>query len=494
MRLSRTIETGGLDALQAISTLCAETAHMREATAADYRKAVTALQAFVQENPIHLSAFSDKLVLDWVVSMFWCGLTAKTAAHYLDMTAALCSSAAKAGRIGAETVDMFRRIKAKVRALAPEAWRRTVSGEDFARFAAFVRLGGRHAESDTALFADMLLLSMTNGAMPLADVSRLKRSDLDERDATAQAVVRRHADARRRYIFPLQQAELTPQEVDHCVRTRIVQLLAVRNIALTGNADETIKTYWAFAALQSGLCGSQAVEALGAVPAGLPVLALCADYVSTGAALSGTAAFKTVAALFGENPAGWYAMRLRSGVTFDGLKARLAALPSALVPSELFYPMDEIVRRRGKKIVRREIPVLPGIVFFKSRPADVQTLFSRIGDLAWCYKSARSDGAGYAEIPETEMERFRQAVGAFTSETEILPLGATRLRKNDRVEILGGMFAGYSAKVDAAPHEEAQEAGGRVIYRLMLAADNGIEWVVKVDSRLVRPAADEKRG
>ncbi len=103
-------------------------------------------------------------------------------------------------------------------------------------------------------------------------------------------------------------------------------------------------------------------------------------------------------------------------------------------------------------------------------------MFHKIGDLAWCYRN----GDTYASIPQAAMETFQKAIGKFTPDYEIGPVGSIALRPGDRIVVVGGAFTGKEGEIIG---QSLNENG--VIYRIMLWGDNNnIEWRAN-DSRLI---------
>ncbi|MDE7345773.1 MAG: hypothetical protein K2N48_03415 [Muribaculaceae bacterium] len=227
--------------------------------------------------------------------------------------------------------------------------------------------------------------------------------------------------------------------------------------------------------------------------------------------------------VFLDNPPRWYAMSLRPGVLFTQVCRRIQLLSSgngqrttdnaplantarsadtSLSDIELFYPCEEIARAIGKKIVIRERPFIHSVVFFRAKLTDIGPLFARIGDLAWCYRQSSRSGAPYADISERQFQLFQQTIAQFTPDYEVASTGELELRPNDRVQILGGLFAGHeatfeesrvkgqessiSASENGKQKTENANASG-VVYRLNIIGDNGIEWRISVDSRLATP-------
>lgn len=468
-----------------LGLLRSETESMTGKSAAGYKKAVASVCNFALGHPELESASSAAFLCDWMAAMSLLGLTVKTSVHYLDLVSSLCSSAAKRNLI--PSTDAFRVVKARVAGADPDVWNTRITEDDFERFSNFTKF--LHSNRDSygeseGLFADIILFSLINNAMSLADIAKLKYADLSGCASGSEAIAQRYADSRRRYVFPLEQSRKTPRQLENYVTVKVAQLLLSRNITVIGSVGDTIKSYWALAALKSGVSAASVVRTLGSAPCGVPVLGIC-EGMQTDAGIDAAAA-RTIASIFLSDPVEWYAMRLRPGVEYDTLLRRLSALKKDI---PLFYPMEEISRRAGRRIICKDVPVLPGIVFFRSRLTAVSPLFAHIGDIAWCYKA----GDAYSPIPLYEMERFQQAIGTFTSETEILPAGSIKPGRYDRVEILGGMFTGCTAEFDSERTESAPRGAVRTIYRLLFSSDNGIEWVVELDSRLVRKVPDSKQ-
>lgn len=441
---------------------------MKESSARNYKKALACLRDFDSGQSACGSIASDGFLENWLVFMFQQGLSRKTSVHYLDIVSGLYGAAVNDGIT--EWSDGFARVKARVLNLEPDSWRQPVSEERFSRLLSVTRLADRQT-GELSVATDLLLFSLLNRGMALSDVARLRRSDLDAFGLESRRVAARHTDLRRKYVFPLGQAAKTDKQLDDHVGRLVSRLLGYRNIELPGTAQDTVRCYWAYAALRCGVSGAAVVGTLGRRPAGMPVLGLCENGGEIPAERQ-DAVSRAVAAMFVDNPESWYAMRLRPGVRFASLVRRFDELGGRVTQPELFYPCDEIARRIRKKLVYELKPVLPDIVFFKSRVTDILPMFAKIGDIAWCYKH---DGS-YAAIPKGAMERFQRTIGKFTPDYEVGPAGSIELRKGDRVVVVGGPFAGQEGEI-------LDEPG--VIYRIRLfGGANDIEWRVN-DPRLI---------
>lgn len=196
--------------------------------------------------------------------------------------------------------------------------------------------------------------------------------------------------------------------------------------------------------------------------------------------------YQDVSALFIDDPLRWYAMRLRPKVRFDDVKSRIDHIEGLSTKPLLFYPLNEIAKKTGKKIIIENKPVINDVVFFRSKVTDILPMFSKIGDLAWCYTTSGRPGSPYAAIPQRNFEKFQEAIGHFTPEYEVAPMGTMIPQAGEKVIFLGGLFSGQ--EIDISKVEENDSSN---IYRLCFDTKNGIDWKIGVDKRLVHPLPSE---
>ena len=192
----------------------------------------------------------------------------------------------------------------------------------------------------------------------------------------------------------------------------------------------------------------------------------------------------TVAQALTDNPPQWHAMQFRPRVTLDDIRNRLSALHCAGLLGDIYYPCEEIASRIGRRLVRRRQPVVPGLLFFRTRTTDIAPLMRRIGDLAWCYRAGTGPDSPYAVIPDVQMHIYQVTIGIIRPDTRICPAGTIQLRPGDRVEIIGGPFAGLHANIQSI-HTPAESA---TICRLLLPGTNGIEWRIDTPTLLLHKA------
>ena len=136
----------------------------------------------------------------------------------------------------------------------------------------------------------------------------------------------------------------------------------------------------------------------------------------------------------------WYAMGLRARITPDNINNRLQDLGIGL---ETFYPLDE--KRVGKNLKKKLLPYISRVLFFKSKPQQLNYLFNQIGDLSWPYRVTKEPGSPYAII--NDMANFKRAIQAIDPHTDIDILDVKDIAAGERVLITGGPWSGYEGTV-----------------------------------------------
>ncbi len=403
-------------------------------------------------------------------------MSLKTTLPYLNAISSLYKKAASEGI--APTTDVFGRIKAKFKEEGDRLWNSWLTDADFARFRELTRAATTKTDSTAQR---MLLLSLINGCMPLINVAKVTREEISASDIELLGIDKSQFTHNRKYIFPLDQSGLTKGKLASKVDSLVNGLLSIRNIGHAPSADTTLRSYWAYAALRLGIPAHAVRAFFAAVPAGLPILSICESEELTAEERSDLTAH--VAKMFTTNPARWYAMRMRPKVKFENLKERFTLLKDELPSPEFFYPHEEICRRIGKKKSTVQRPIIPDIVFFKSRETDIYPMFLKIGDMAWCYRVNGAAGSAYAHIPKQSFELFQQAIGQFTPDYEVAPIGELTPEIGDEIVVVGGLFQTQEGSINRID-EQLDEANK--IYRVCITADNGFKWDIGIDARIAR--------
>lgn len=422
---------------------------MPAGSSVSYVTAVASLTAFVRTLPDSSDIFSLKTLSDWLVSLCVRGFTLKTATLYLDALSGLYKSAVAEGE--AVPSDVFKTLRAGMKAAGKDFWTIGVDPHVFDRLVALTKsLAAPRGNASTGV--DLLLFHLLNGCMPLAEMAALRKEDIGALDDESREIALRQADPRRRYVFPLRQADRTPRQLMADMRDMMAAQLEPHGIRLSGTPEETLAPLWALAALRCGIPASDVASILGDLARRVPVLAL-----SPAGPLDSPRRediVRMVAKVFAANPLQWYAMRLRPSVRYDEVTARIGSIKDERVsPPPLFYPSEEIARRTGRRLVYEKKPLIADVVFFRSRVTDICPLFAHIGDIAWCYTLTGRPGGPYAAIPRQAFERFQQTIGQFTPDYEVAPIGTLSPGENEKIVVVGGLFRGREAsflKMDSA--------------------------------------------
>lgn len=408
-----------------------------------------------------------------------------------------------------------------------------------------------------SLLRALHLTATLAGGLSLETAARLRREDLPSLPPEAASVASPFTDPRRRYIFPLDQSSLTTRQLAH----RLAEAFATASDPAL-RAIPTPAEHWLRTALSIGATPSEAITALGRNPLpGNPILRLlpCAsaptetpvqsmltasspteESVQTMRAASfpteepvqsmRAASFPTedpvpsrslsvppnsvrfprpetssrlwalVAEALTDNPLHWYALRLRQGITPEELLSRLKSGPAVQDrnPDNYFYPTHRVAHRTPSGVHHTTEPLLPGVIFLRLRSTELTPLLREIGDIAWIYRDPARRDSGYSPIPDRQMNAFQLAIGVFTDETRVAPLGTIAPRPGQRILILGGPLAGHTATFvkgikDPRGIKNAVESGkstaqsmDSVLYRLILPGLNGIEWEADLDPRILQ--------
>ncbi|MDE6510936.1 MAG: hypothetical protein K2L00_02410, partial [Muribaculaceae bacterium] len=446
-------------------------------------------------------------ITDWLVNQWLLGHPFSTASLYLDIISALYGAAVKAGEL--PSTDLFSDLKFRLRQLGQKGWGSGINEEIFARALRLTKNAHRLLLDDS-IAADLMLLSLTHSLQPIQQLALLKREpgshaetakeegpqkintvlwaslhEMQEEPLVQQIIDRHCHNARKKYIFSLNQSQRTPLQIKKQVFKMANALFRRARLPQATDPNHTVESLWAYAALTAGVPASTVVAHLGHAPLGLPVLKLVRNCIASEDLRLKTEDLAPVGRVFLDNPARWYAMSLRPGVRFTQVCRRIQMLSKPfssqdlrpktqdfLSDIELFYPCEEIARAIGKKIVIKQRPFIHSVVFFKAKLTDIGPLFARIGDLAWCYRQSARPGAPYADITERQFRLFQQTIARFTPDYEVAPTGELELKKDDRVQIVGGLFAGHTASFDSVAH--VAEYATPTFYRYNIIGENGI--------------------
>ena len=246
------------------------------------------------------------------------------------------------------------------------------------------------------------------------------------------------------------------------------------------SSKQSLYYLWTCLALNSGILPDTVKGLLTEAPPKMPLLNLCT--MRTASPQEAVKICQSVAESMQGEEKQWFAMRLRPRVSYDMLLQRFSILSDHLKMPELFYPCEEIAKRTGGKMVWADRPVIRDVVFFKKRKSEIYTMFSKIFDLAWCYRRPGVKPGNYAPIPSKAMEEFRKAIGFLTPDFEVSLSSEYDLKPGEEVVILDTKYMEEHGRILKKP---AFDKDGNKIYRVMLLNSFG-RWDISLDARLIK--------
>lgn len=475
------------------------------AAARSYAKALASLRTFLATFQLIYEPFSTRTIADWLITLSLSGHSLSTLRLYLNGISSLHCRAERDGM--ASYLPDYPALRARLAAV--EEARKSAAPASGHRVVASTLSPDETIPAQ--LLRDLRKAAVIAGGISMERAARLRRDDLDAYPAELAEVTAPYADARRRYLFPLRQSAYTPRQ------------LAMRiSLSLESCGDTLLRQApapaleWFMTALRCGATPSEALLTSGRNPLRhtqeADILSLL-DAAAPAIAPDPEAPMRLrrlVAEATVADPLRWYALRLRRGADIDSLRQRIDRCAdngeTSLDPAEIFYPMRPVAHRTPHGIRHGEEALIPDILFVRTRVSRLQPLLARVSDLAWCYRTTSE--RGYARIPDCEMQAFQLAIGIFTPETDVRPLGTVPPRPGQQVVVIGGPFAGRSGRYlstvtpitqnaysdsdtkNTQNNPEAASSSLPVLYRLILPADNGIEWEADLDPRLVGLAAE----
>ena len=438
-------------------------------TASKYSRTISDLDCFLTGHRLSLSDLSPAMVADWAAELFRQGLAVNTVVRHLNILSALIKSASKKEML---PPDNFPRTLARI---ISESQNSTFKIQHSTFIPVLREILKK--QSHLNVYEDLLLFSLVNGALPLVEVAMIKKGDTDKyNNEVSRLIIARNQSPRREYVFDLRQSYATPRQLRSAITEGLKPLWEKIEIPVNADPDEAVRSLWAACAIQSGATASEALGCVGgSAPYALPEFCIPANDIPDTRPWD-----NAVHSMIAHELPVWYAMHLRRGVSFDDLRKEIADRVRP-VP-ELFYPSETVRRRVGNKTVFEEHPFISRTAFFKTRQENILPMFALIGDKAWCYRVTNTPGAPYAAISTRDMRRFQAAIGVFTPDIEIHPLGELTPRPGESVIIIKAGFENREGEV-----EEIISDGATTLFRIKLSTDQGYEWRMDLDARQIQP-------
>lgn len=441
-------------------------------TAIKYRRTLSEFDCFLAAHKLSLVTLTECSISDWAVELMRQGLSRATIVQRLNILSSLFKTPSLSGAIGSSVIprEIVRELESESFILPP-----LLSAAVFDRCMLLLREFVRNNNPHN-MYGDILLFSILNGVKPLDEIIQITKDNLGDYKGISRTILDRNTDGRRKFVFDLRQSYQTP----HKIVTAISEKLGTVFNYVTGNGHFTFESLasslWAALAMRCGATASAVLESLDHSA----VYAIPRFSVTQNNRANNPASWQPgIEALLTHELPKWYVMRMRRGVRFEELRKeindRIRPIP------ELFYPVEIIKRQLRGKTTAVEQPYISQTVFFKSYPEDILPMFAQIGDKAWCLRLSNNTGSPYAAIPQAEMQRFQSAIGVFTADSELHPLGSLKPKPGEKVILIQ---AGYSNR-EAQVEEVMESDCGTVLFRVKLTTDYGYEWRATIDSRQI---------
>lgn len=323
-------------------------------------------------------------------------------------------------------------------------------------------------------YLNALLYLLINPEATLSDVVELRFSDPQIESFHIDDIklsMRKAPQAQ--YVFPLEQGKRRKPAIIHDLLIGIKSASHPAGLEF-GNSfsRDSITAIWIAAAIREEISYGEIRAIVKQLPSQYSFLSLLSAASLTEERK--TEILNTVASSFINNSTGWYVMRLRSGVTPDIIRDELKYRKYPLLRQVEFYsPQKRVKKLIKKKAVAVDVPVLPGILFFRMRYDKVSKMMSVIGDLAWCYRTTNSPTSPYSTIPQREMKTFQRSVGSMTADIEMDIISSQPpLNVGDEVIIENGTpLDGQQAVI-----RKVKTKNGNVSYTLRLSDSEFIHW------------------
>lgn len=291
----------------------------------------------------------------------------------------------------------------------------------------------------------------------------------------------------RKYVFNLNQGRLQNTPIATKLIREMAQGLKAAGMGFeNGFSRDSITAMWIVAAIDAGVDLRDIRAMVSNIPVQFSALTLLGDRELSEKTISDTIC--KVANRINDNASRWFVMKLRSKVSVDDVKKRIAtALPDLMKSLMLFYPTRTVVRKEGKNNIKEDVPLLPELLFFKTKRHKVKSMFNAIGDLAWCFKVSNSPDSEYSVISNRDMVNFQQCVGQFSSDIRMELVDTDRIYAKGRmVKIVGGIMAGYEGEIlDVEDEPETK------ILSLKITNAQRAQWKVKVEDIFIEPIETE---
>lgn len=448
--------------------------------------AVNALCAFAGDSEIDFDGFTDSMVGEWVSRLLFQGYSPKTISdNILKRIATLYNKAVEEGR--ARPTDVFRIAREALRSEELSCMSAMGDPDSFGKLQSLTR---RECSSDARwqLAKDILLFSIYMGGLSFDEIANYRKDDYKGDSKSILEIVDRYSRPKNKYLFPLDRVNSSSKKINRYIQYLLADILHNHGLKMVAPAPDTTFSLWAYVAMGCGVSASDVAACIAPRNKNVLITAMAVPSELSDEQISRIR--RNVESTLNHNPLHWYAMHLRRRVTYKDLVDRLNE--RSIVLDEIYYPMEDVFRKVGKKKVFESQPVISWLVFFRTRATLLNNLYKEIGDLAWGYRYLPDFRSPYAVISEREIRYYQESIGTLSPGTQILNDDEVKFNEGDYLVVLGGALNGRHAIFVSEKKLKGDTPEGRIIYRVRLAGGTNANWIVEKDPNLVRKITESQ--
>lgn len=276
----------------------------------------------------------------------------------------------------------------------------------------------------------------------------------------------------RKYIFDLGQADKRITGMVRDIKENLRRISGPFGLKISGdNIREGLSALWILASLKAGITVEEIKAMMPLVPKDFQIL----DYVTPAeiSAARRNEILCRVADAINDTTTRWYVLNMRDKITPDNVKEFIfGEFPDLFEHMQFFYPTHYIYREsRRKKLVKQEVPFLPGLLFVKVRSDMVGLIMRKITKLAWGYKYANTPDSPYSVIPQKSMMDFQRHIGVFSEDIKVELIENNKpMAQGQIVRVLRSDFYGMLGEIQSVKNND-----NTVYYTIQLTDDTAVK-------------------
>lgn len=473
---------GALDAIEFFKVKSQEAYSQK--TKENLQYAINALIEFVGDSHIDHTIFTESMIGEWVSRLLFQGYSPKTISNnILKRIATLYNKAAEEGL--AQPTEVFKTAQNRLNNI--DCSTDAADSNIFGKVQELIRRDYSSAPI-LQLAKDILLFSIFKGGMSFEEIANYNKDEYKGDNKAILEIVNRYSQPRNKYLFPLNRTNATAKRLVRHIQQLLEKVLKNHDLIYSSTPTDITFRLWAYLAMNCGVSASDVSACIAPRNKNIPVTAFAVPSELTENQIIEIR--KKVETTLNHNPQHWYAMHLRPRVKYKNLTDRLTERNISL--DDIYYPIEDIFRKVGKKKIFESQPVISWLVFFRTRATVLNRLYKEIGDLAWGYRYLPNYKSPYAIIPDREIRYYQESIGTLSPGTQILRDDEVEFNEGDHLVILGGALNGRHATFVSTKKIKNGSAGDKIVFRVKLAGGTNANWIVDRDPNLVRKITEHQ--